>query len=957
MYTDWLEINGIKQNNLKNIDLKIPHDCVIAVTGVSGSGKSSLAFDTIFAEGQWRFIESLSSYARLFIEKLDRPDVDQVKNIRPAIALKQRNPIKTSRSTVGTLTEIYDLLRILYSKVSVARCQKCGLPIKRYDISAVYQELITGHLNKRAIILFESTEPLNSLQSRGFYRVYKDGAVCDILDVIKDDTDNSHLIIVDRIVIRDEARLSDSLELAWREGGGRVILKIIDSGEFVFSDNAMCQQCGLILPAPAPILFSFNHPVGACPECKGFGNILILNESLIIPNRELSIQQGAIEPWEKPSFTWFRDQLITNASKNGIDKDKPINQYSDEELKLLFKGGTGFYGINDFFEILYDKSRGDKFHLRIFINRYKIPKICPLCNSKRLKQEVLSYKIDGHDIGDMSALTISDLVKFFENPPLSPHFLELSKEAIKNIRYKLAFLERVGLGYLTLDRQALTLSGGEYQRVNLSNQLGAKLAGSLYILDEPTVGLHSSDNKKISEIIKELAQQGNTIIIVEHDPEIIRTADWVVELGPGGGQKGGEIIYNGQMDEFLKSDTITAKYMTGVMSIKNMLYQVAFNRITALATSSTPQRTEQYVSVVSSLPPCSTSERNLVLYNMTAKLDRTYKISDNVIRLNGARGNNLKDISVEIPLNSLTVVSGVSGSGKSTLVVDTLYKIISKHFNHVDSNPLEYESINGLEHLNGVSLVDQSPIGKSPRSNPATYLKIFDLIRRIFASLPEAKIFGYDPGFFSFNVEGGRCEKCHGEGFERLEMYFFEDLYIKCDRCDGLRYSPPALRVRFKGYSISDVLDMTVDKAIEVFNGHGNICKRLQLLKDVGLSYLKLGQPATTLSGGEAQRLKICSELGIAKKKGFLYIMDEPTIGLHLHDISELLYVLRRLVDSGNTVLVIEHNLDFITVADHVIDIGPGAGVNGGKLLYSGHPQGLYACAESLTAQCILDLE
>ncbi|MBF0541632.1 MAG: excinuclease ABC subunit UvrA [Nitrospirae bacterium] len=919
-FTNWLEIKGIKQNNLKNIDIKMPHDCVIAVTGVSGSGKSSLAFDTIFAEGQWRFIESLSSYARLFIEKLDRPDVEEVKNIRPAIALKQRNPIKSSRSTVGTLTEIYDLFRILYSKVSEPKCPKCGKPIKRYDISSVYQELISDYLNKRAIILFESTEPLSSLQSRGFYRILRDSSqtnlkeVIDIVDIIKDDIENNHQVIVDRIVIHDEGRLSDSLELAWREGGGRLIIMIIEESvqvPIVFSDNAMCQQCGLSLPAPAPILFSFNHPVGACPECKGFGNILILDESLIIPNNTLTLSEGAIEPWEKPAFTWFKEQLMANASKNGVDVKKAISEFSEDEIKVLFKGGKGFYGINDFFEILNDKRY--KFHIRIFINRYKIPQICPKCLGKRLKSEVLSYKIDRFDIGEISGLTITELIKFFESPPLSPHYLHVAKEAIKNIRYKLEFLERVGLGYLTLDRQALTLSGGEYQRVNLSNQLGAKLAGTLYILDEPTVGLHSSDNKKVIEIIKELAALGNTIIVVEHDPELIRAADWVVELGLGGGLKGGEVIFNGEINEFLSSDTITAKYLSGALNVQN------------------------------------------IFYNMMNKLAKTKTITNNTLNLIGAKGHNLKNISIEIPLNSLTVVSGVSGSGKSTLIVDTLYRIISGHFGHFDNRPLEFDGIEGIEFLNGVSLVDQSPIGKSPRSNPATYLKIFDLIRRIFASLPEARIFGYDPGFFSFNVEGGRCPKCQGEGFERLEMYFFEDLFIKCDRCDGSRYSKEALKVRFKGYSISDVLDMTVDKALEVFNGHGNICKRLELLKDVGLDYIKLGQPATTLSGGEAQRIKICAELGITKKKDFLYIMDEPTIGLHLHDISQLLYVLRRLVDLGNTVVVIEHNLDFITAADHVIDIGVGAGVNGGNLIYSGSPHGLKNCAESLTAKSIIE--
>ena len=903
MHEKKLLIEGARQNNLKNIHLSLPHNKVIAITGVSGSGKSSLAFDTIFAEGQWRFMESLSTYARLFLEKLDRPDVDAIHNIRPAIALEQKNPIRGSRSTVGTLTELYDLFRLLYSKISTAFCPNCGKEIKIWDTSKVVSELLENYHGEKAIILFETKETIEELKKRGFYRIWLNGEVTELNS--QPITRYSSLnIVVDRLIIKNEPRLSDSIELAWREGEGRIKIVIYPEITISFSSENTCDECNFQLTKPYPLLFSFNHPVGACPVCKGFGNILRYDEDIIIRDKNLSLSKGAVDPWNKPAYRWWEKQLIKNAPKDGIDIHKPYSELSRKEKSLLFKGGGSFYGIDDFFKELEGKRY--KLHIRVFLSRYRRPITCSQCNGKRLRRESLAYKLSGLDIAELCMKPVSDTVRFFENLDISPFHRDTSKEILRLISVKLGFLQRVGLGYLSLNRDGRTLSGGEYQRVNLSTQLGSFLTGTLYVLDEPTVGLHAKDTEIIAKIMSEISRLGNTILVVEHDRGIIESADWITELGPGGGHKGGKIVFSGQKGEFLKTDIITARYIKGIDKIE---------------------------------PPVKRR-------NGTGR----------ELLLSGATGNNLKSVDLRIPLQTLTVVTGVSGSGKSSLIVETLYRALAREFKIEHVFPLSYKEIKGAQYLNSVKLIDQAPIGRSPRSNPVTYLKTFDAIRKLFSEQAEARAFGYGPGFFSFNVPGGRCETCKGSGYQRLEMYFFEDLYIKCEECGGKRYNPETLRVIYGGKNIDEILNMTVDEALELFYDIPLIKNKLTIMNDIGLGYLRLGQPATTLSGGEAQRLKICAELKNPpappfSKGGIIYILDEPTVGLHFRDVKTLLDVLNRLVGAGNTVVVIEHNLDMIRASDWIIDLGPEGGDRGGRIIFEGTPEEIENVKESYTGK------
>ncbi len=915
-----LIIEGARQNNLKNINICLPHNKVIAITGVSGSGKSSLAFDTIFAEGQWRFIESLSTYARLFLEKLDRPDVDAIHNLRPAIALEQKNPIRGSRSTVGTLTELYDLFRLLYSKIATPFCPDCGREIKIWNPSEIVSELIERHNGKKALIVFETKDLINELKKQGFYRVWHEGEVIDISEFQKGDKRGLIDIVLDRLIIRDEPRLSDSIEMAWKEGNGRLRVIIVHGREnsiesHVFSSKNACDYCKTELPKPYPLLFSFNHPVGACPGCKGFGNILQYDEDLIIPDKGLSLSKGAIDPWNKPAYRWWRRQLLKGAHEDGLDINKPYAEFTDEEKKVLFKGDKNFYGIDDFFEEM--ESRRYKLHIRVFLSRYRRPVACSRCKGKRLREESLAYKISGFDISELSRMPISETILFFKNLDLLPFQADMTREIRRQIDLKLGFLKRVGLDYLSLTRDGRTLSGGEYQRVNLSNQLASFLTGTLYVLDEPTIGLHARDVDIIADIMSELSGLGNTVIVVEHDRGIIKSANWIVELGPGGGHKGGEVVFSGTRADFLKTNTLTARYIRGTESIE---------------------------------PPSAKrngSGKNLLLHDAT--------------------GNNLKSINFEIPLQAMVTVTGVSGSGKSSLVVETLYRALARQFKVEQGFPLPYKSFEGTQFLKGVRLIDQSPIGRSPRSNPVTYLKIFDVIRRLFSEQTEAKAYGYEPGFFSFNVSGGRCETCKGAGYQRLEMYFFEDLYVKCEECGGKKYKPEALRVNYRNKNINDVLHMTVTEAIEFFRDIPKIKNKLFIMEEIGLGYLRLGQPATTLSGGEAQRLKICAEIinspsfSFSKKvsggmnKGILYILDEPTIGLHFRDVKALLDILQRLVFAGNTVLVIEHNLDVIRASDWIVDLGPEGGERGGRIVFEGTPKDIIQSRDSYTGKSLSD--
>jgi excinuclease ABC subunit A len=910
-----LLIEGARQNNLRNIHLKLPHDRFIAITGVSGSGKSSLAFDTIFAEGQWRFIESISTYARLFLEKLDRPDVDAIHNIRPAVALEQKNPVRGSRSTVGTLTEIYDYLRLLYSKVSTPYCPGCGGEIRKWDTSQIVRLLKEEYPGRKALIVFETTQAPEDLKKRGYHRILLEGEVKDIPDSGEGRSPvvgrQSYDVVLDRLVIRDEPRLADSVEMAWREGNERLKVIIMDEGRLQenllrFTSANSCDECVIELPEPSPLLFSFNHPVGACPQCKGFGNILIYDEERIVPDKYLSLSDGAIEPWEKPAARWWKRQLVTGAKKSGIDLKKPFREFTDEEKEKIFRGDPNFYGVDDFFQEL--ESKRYKLHVRVFLSRYRKGAVCPSCNGKRLRKEALAYRISQEDIADVTDFPVSKLTEFFRDIDISPFQRDLAKEILRQIARKLSFLQSVGLDYLTLGRQGKTLSGGEYQRVNLSNQLASHLTGTLYVLDEPTVGLHARDTERVAKIMSDLSGIGNTVIVVEHDKGIIQAAEWVVELGPGGGHRGGEVVFSGPKEKFLNSDTLTARYIRGAERID--------------AGRETGQSRK--------------SGDELVLY--------------------GARGNNLKDVNLRIPFRTLTAITGVSGSGKSSLIVETLYRALARGFGIQEDPALPYHSILGKETIKGLKIIDQGPIGRSPRSNPVTYLKIFDQIRKLFSEQLEAKAHGYGPGFFSFNVAGGRCETCRGEGYQKMEMYFFEDIYVKCEECDGKRYRPDALKVTYRKKDIVEVLDMTVDEAVEVFSEAASIFTRLSLMKDVGLGYLKLGQPATTLSGGEAQRLKICSELSFGSKGGFLYILDEPTVGLHFNDVKLLIDVLRKLVKAGNTVVVIEHNLDVIAASDWLVDLGPEGGDRGGSIIFEGTPDEIVKSEVSYTGKYLKSL-
>ncbi len=919
-----LIIEGARQNNLKNINLRLPHDSLIVITGVSGSGKSSLAFDTIFAEGQWRFIESLSTYARLFVEKLDRPELDAIYNVRPAIALEQRNPVKGSRSTVGTVTEIYDLLRILYAKIGRPYCPHCNIEIKDWNPSRIKEWVIKTLPQRRVYILFPSGDrTLQELFKEGFTRFMKEGELIEIEPSATVTSppmvqpESPFDVVLDRLQIEDDERLSDSIEGAWRFGKGTIKIRTVEGEEFIFKAGWICDICGYKAPEPSPILFSFNHPVGACPECKGFGNVLEFDESLVVPDRYLSLEEGAIEPFEKPAYSWWKEQLIRGAKRAGINTKAPYKDLTPEHRRLIFEGNGNFYGIKDFFEDL--EYRKYKLHVRVFISRYRTQKTCPLCGGKRLKKEALVFKLmadnRSFDIAELSSLPIKRLYEVLGRLELSEEERSVAEEVLRQIRFKLEFLRYVGLGYLTLDRQAKTLSGGEYQRLNLSNQLGSQLTGTMYVLDEPTVGLHPRDTGRIIDAMKELVRLGNTIIVVEHDAQVIRSADWVVELGPEGGAGGGYVIFNGPISEFKKADTRTSVVLR-------------------------TRKSDGFLRTASSLS------------------------SSRWVKLKGAKGNNLKNIDIKIPLQSLTVVTGVSGSGKSSLMVDTLYKALAFHFKFSPEVPLPYDSIDGVNNLKGVRLIDQSPLSRSPRANPATYMKIFDSLRSIFAKQPEAQRNGYGPGYFSFNVPGGRCETCKGEGFERLEMFFFEDVYVTCSECNGRRYKPEILSIRYRGMNISELLDMTVKEAYQFFSEIKDqdiqterlkILNGLRIMEEIGLGYLRLGQPLKTLSGGEAQRLKICAEID-GSVKNFMYILDEPTVGLHALDVDKLLRVLRRLIHSGNTVVVIEHNIDFIKEADWLIDLGPEGGDEGGYVLYEGPVRGIMEVKGSHTGKALLNL-
>ncbi len=895
-----LIIEGARQNNLKNISLQIPHNQVTAITGVSGSGKSSLAFDTIFAEGQWRYVESLSTYARMFLDKVARPDVDRLINVRPAIAIEQKNQVRTARSTVGTTTEIADLLRLLFAKIGKPTCPDCKQEGRSFQPDSVVDDLLTRWPDARAMILFPLAAPkpkeeaafIQSLLTRGFTRVKTQDDVIDLHEAgqVKLHKSQSLHIVLDRLVIREDnrTRLVESVETAFREGEGHCSIDIINHERQSYSTQFLCQGCGRTFEPLRPILFSFNHPLGACPECKGFGNVLRYDPELVIPDQTKSLAQGAIEPWSKPSSAWWQKQMLTAMKKHGVDVETPFKSLPADQQQLLWEGAKSFDGINDFFEYLEGKRY--KLHVRVFLSRYRTPFDCPSCHGSRLKPDARFVKLAGSDIHETTERTVEGLAGWVDSLPLRQSEQEISSDILRQLKAKLSFLIRVGLGYLTLNRQTKTLSGGEAQRVALANQLGSRLVGTLYVLDEPTIGLHARDTDLLAGILRDLAATGNTVVVVEHDRRMIESADFLVELGPQSGEKGGEIVCAAPTKEFIQDRrATTARYLRGEEEI--------------------PQ-------------PQSRRTGN-----------------GKALVLAGATEHNLKDLSFRIPLGMLICVTGVSGSGKSTLVEETLYRAVARAF-RVASLPMgRFTAIKGIEHLRGIRLIDQQPIGRTPRSNPITYLKGFDEIRQLFAAEREAQRQGLTPGHFSFNAAGGRCERCEGSGVEKLEMYFFEDIYAPCETCDGKRFNAEVLKIHYRGKNIAEVLNMTVEEAASFFTGAPKLQDKLHLLSSIGLGYLRLGQSATTLSGGEAQRLKIAAELKGASAKDILYIMDEPTTGLHFEDIKKLLAVLHKLVNAGNTVVVVEHNLDVIKSADWIIDLGPEGGAAGGQIIAEGRPE------------------
>ena len=912
-----LIIEGARQNNLKNVSLQIPHNQVTAITGVSGSGKSSLAFDTIFAEGQWRYVESLSTYARMFLDKVARPDVDRLINVRPAIAIEQKNQVRTARSTVGTTTEIADLLRLLFAKIGKPTCPDCKQEGRSFQPDSVADDLLTRWPDARAMILFPIAAPkpkeeaafVQSLLTRGFTRVKTQDDVIDLHEagqVTLHKSQSLH-IVLDRLVIREDnrTRLVEGVETAFREGEGRCSIDIIDHGRQSYSTQFLCQGCGRTFEPLRPILFSFNHPLGACPECKGFGNVLRYDPELVIPDQTKSLAQGAIEPWSKPSSAWWQKQMLTAMKKHGVDVETPFKSLPADHQQLLWEGAKSFDGINDFFEYLEGKRY--KLHVRVFLSRYRTPFDCPSCHGSRLKPDARFVKLAGSDIHETTERTVESLAAWVDSLPLRRSEQEIASDILRQLKAKLGFLQRVGLGYLTLNRQTKTLSGGEAQRVALANQLGSRLVGTLYVLDEPTIGLHARDTDLLAGILRDLAATGNTVVVVEHDRRMIESADFLVELGPQSGEKGGEIVCAAPTKEFIQDRrATTARYLRGEEEI--------------------PQPQSRRTG----------NGKTLVLA--------------------GATEHNLKDLSFRIPLGMLICVTGVSGSGKSTLVEETLYRAVARAF-RVASLPMgQFKAIKGIEHLKGIRLIDQQPIGRTPRSNPITYLKGFDEIRQLFAAERESQQQGLTPGHFSFNASGGRCERCEGSGVEKLEMYFFEDIYAPCETCDGKRFNTDVLKIRYRRKNVAEVLSMTVEEAATFFTGVPKLQDKLHLLSSIGLGYLRLGQSATTLSGGEAQRLKIAAELKEASAKDILYIMDEPTTGLHFEDIKKLLAVLHKLVNAGNTVVVVEHNLDVIKSADWIIDLGPEGGAAGGQIIAEGRPEQVAKVVESHTGRFLSDI-
>ncbi len=926
---EYLEVIGAREHNLKNIDISIPRNKLVVITGISGSGKSSLAFDTIYAEGQRRYMESFSAYARSFIGDMERPDVDKINGLSPVISIEQKTTSKNPRSTVGTLTEIYDFLRVLYARAGEAFSYNTGKKMQRQTEDQIIAHLISDFDQAKLSILAPVVkarkghyrELFQQIRKMGFTKARVDGVIVDIDDRMQVDRYKTHdiEIVVDRIAVdaKDTFRITQSVKTALKHGDGIMMVRDTDGNIQHFSKNLMDPETGLAYDEPAPNNFSFNSPYGACPTCNGLGEIEHITQESVIPDPKLSISRGGIAPLGEYRDIWIFKKIEAILKNTKVNLSTPLEKFPEEVINVLLYGAktkvevpsikypgtswnTSFEGIIKFLE---KQQEGGTDKMRDWLQDYMIVQTCPDCNGYRLKKESLHFLIDKTNISELAMMSITELGIWLENVEdrMTVKQNLIGAEVLKEVRKRVGFLLDVGLDYLSLNRTLKTLSGGEAQRIRLATQIGTQLVGVLYILDEPSIGLHQRDNMKLIAALKDLRDLGNTVMVVEHDKDMMLASDFILDIGPGAGRHGGKIVAAGNPDSFLKQRSKTAQYLMGELVIE--------------------------------VP------------------EKRRKGNGKKLQLKGATGNNLKNVSVDFPLGTMICVTGVSGSGKSTLIHDTLYPILNQKFYRSKREPMPHKSISGLEHLDKVIEVDQSPIGRTPRSNPATYTGVFTDIRALFSNLPEAKIRGYKPGRFSFNVKGGRCETCEGGGMKLIEMDFLPDVHVPCETCKGKRYNRETLEVRFKGKSISDVLDMTVEQAVEFFENQPKILRKIQTLAEVGLGYITLGQHATTLSGGEAQRVKLATELSKKDTGNTFYILDEPTTGLHFQDIRHLLDVLQKLVEKGNSVLIIEHNMDVIKVADHLIDLGPEGGNDGGNIVFTGTPEKILSKKDSYTGK------
>jgi len=922
-------IRGAREHNLKNIDLELPRNKYIVFTGLSGSGKSSLAFDTLYAEGQRRYVESLSAYARQFLGQMEKPDVDQIEGLSPAISIDQKTASRNPRSTVGTVTEVYDYIRLLFARIGTPHCPTCQKPISQQTVQQIVDQVAGMAEGTRIQVLAplvrgrkgEYGRLFDDLARKGYVRVRVDGEVRDLEEEIRLDKQKKHHIevVVDRLVIKEgiQSRLADSLENALKLSEGLVLIQDVDGGEQLFSENFACAECGFSFEEISPRIFSFNSPYGACPDCSGLGSKAEFSAELVIPYPELSLQEGAVHPWSKNSY--YQQFLESAARAWGIDPDLPFKDLPPEDQQKILYGSPekinfryvnmfkrvrnykkSFPGVLKLMERRYASTSSQE--MREEMERFMQIRPCPACGGRRLKPSSLAVLLAGSNIAAISAMTVEQAANFFARLQLSERETHIARQVLKEIGERLQFLRNVGLQYLNLDRGASTLSGGEAQRIRLATQIGSGLTGVIYILDEPSIGLHQRDNARLIATLKRLRDLGNTVLVVEHDEETIRSADHLVDIGPGAGAAGGKIVAQGTVEEIEAApDSITGDYLAG-------------RRQVALPQKRRPA-------------------------------------NDRWLWIRGAEEHNLKAIDVGIPLGMFVCVAGVSGSGKSTLINEILARALARKLHRSREQAGKHQGLEGIEHLDKVIVIDQSPIGRTPRSNPATYTGLFDGVRELFARTPESRRRGYKPGRFSFNVKGGRCEACRGDGILRIEMHFLPDVYVPCEVCRSKRYNRETLEVRYKEKNIADVLDMTVEEALDFFSAIPKVQRKMQLLYDVGLGYIRLGQPATTLSGGEAQRVKLATELSRRSNGRSLYILDEPTTGLHLDDISKLLQILDRLVDSGNTVVVIEHNLEVLKRADYIIDLGPEGGDKGGRVVAAGSPEKVALCQDSYTGQ------